>query len=298
MSRCIKVLKFGGSSLGTVDRIRAVTAIIADVALEFQPIVIVSALQGVTDQLQGVADEVDPSVAAERIHAVLDRHLGFADALLTQDEREPYRDFLDGTAIRLLKRVSHGASSDVVRDEILAAGERLSAPLVAASLRSSGSDGSAWDAASIIRTDSTFGEATVDWVTTSESIRRWHMSLDGTAIVTGFIAADGSGRTTTLGRGGSDYSAAIFASALGASVLERWTDVDGIYTNDPAKDRKAKRLEEIAVDEACSLNRDGKIGMHRDALDPVAQKGIPVHVRSTFRPDCEGTWIRPKSETE
>jgi len=292
MSRCIKVMKFGGSSLGTVDRIRTVTGIIADVALEFQPIVIVSALQGITDQLQGVVDEVDPSVAGDRIHAVLDLHLGFADALLTQYEREPYRDFIDGTAVRLLKRITRGASSEVVRDEILAAGERLSAPLIAASLRSSGSEGSAWDAASIIRTDSTFGEATVDWVTTSESIQRWHTSLDGTAIITGFIGADGSGRTTTLGRGGSDYSAAIFASALGASVLERWTDVDGIYTSDPAADPAARRLEEISVDDACSLNRDGKSGMHRDTLDPIAKKGIPVHVRSTFRPDREGTWIR------
>ncbi len=293
MSRCIKVLKFGGSSLGTVDRIRTVTGIIANVAREYQPVVvIVSALQGITDQLERVADETDQCVAEEQINAVIDRHLAFGDTLLTEYERDIYRGFVDVTTVSLLKKMTHGASPEVVRDEILAVGERLSAPLIAAALRSSGCEGTAWDAAAIIRTDSTFGEATVDWVTTSESIRRWYTSVDGVAIVTGFIAADGSGRTTTLGRGGSDYSAAIFASALGATVLERWTDVDGIYTSDPATDQAAKRLGEIKLDDACLLNRDGKFGMHRDTLDPVAQKGIPIHVRSTFRPEQEGTWIR------
>jgi aspartate kinase len=116
--------------------------------------------------------------------------------------------------------------------------------------------------------------------------------------VTGFIGADASGRTTTLGRGGSDYSAAIFASALDASVLERWTDVDGIYTNDPAVDRKAKRLERLEAELASSLNQVGKIGMHRDALEPVTRSGIPVHVRSTFAPDREGTWILPSVEKQ
>jgi aspartate kinase len=298
MSRGIKVLKFGGSSLGTVERIHTVVGIISKVAREHQPIVIVSALQGVTDQLERIADEKDQSLAEEVIQTVVERHIKCASALLKPHEHESYREFVETMTVQLLKRMTFGVSSEIVRDEILAAGERLSAPLVAAALRSSGSDGSAWDAASIVRTDSTFGEATVDWVTTSESIRNWHSSFEGTAVITGFIAGDASGRTTTLGRGGSDYSAAIFASALGASVLERWTDVDGIYTEDPAANRTAKRLAQIATEEARTLNRNGKIGMHRDALDPIARKGIPVHVRSTFRPDREGTWILPKSQIE
>lgn len=293
MAGGIKVLKFGGTSLGTVARIRSVASIISDAALDFQPIVIVSALEGMTDRLVRIADEAERDQAEAGIQQILDDHLKTAKVLLSKSEATVYRGVVDQERIRLWRRIALGRSSEIIRDEILATGERLSAPLVAALLRCEGLDATAWDSSGIIRTDSTFGEAVVDWVTTRESILRWHTSLDSIAVVTGFIGADGSGRTTTLGRGGSDYSAAIFASALDASVLERWTDVDGIYTSDPAVDRRAKRLSRLKADEACSWNRSGRIGMHRDALDPVSQKGIPVHVRSTFAPDREGTWILP-----
>jgi aspartate kinase len=296
MSRTVKVLKFGGTSLGTVERIQSVAGIVQGVADEFDPIVIVSAIGGVTDSLEAVADEPDPEQSSIRIDEILAKHQTFSKELLTPNERKGYDQVIDAVRVNLVRRIALGRNPGAVRDEILATGERLSAPLVAACLRLASVHVDAWDASSLVRTDATFGEACVDWVTTAENIQRWKETLGGGAVVTGYIGADANGRTTTLGRGGSDYSAAIFAAALGASVLERWTDVDGVYTSDPSVDRDAERLSSIPADEADNLAKDGRIGMHRDSLEPVARKGIPVHVRSTFTPKREGTWIVPKED--
>jgi aspartate kinase len=115
-------------------------------------------------------------------------------------------------------------------------------------------------------------------------------------VVTGFIGSTADGRTTTLGRGGSDYSAALLAHSLAAEVMERWTDVDGIYTADPRADRSAQRLACIVLEEARAWNQAGRLGMHRKALDPLVTAGIPVRVRSTAAPEKSGTWIVPSSE--
>ena len=296
MSGRLKVLKFGGSSLATAQRIRTVGSVISDVSATCQPVVVVSALEGVTDSLVALARCRNPEQKASLIGQVRARHLSIASQILSSDELADYSVNLD-QVISTLEALL-GAEADLLgksKDEVLAAGERLSAPLIAAYVRNVGVTARAWDASQIIRTDSRFGDASVDWVGTEESIRTWYANVDCTAIVTGFIGSDYSGRTTTLGRGGSDYSAALFASALDAGVLERWTDVDGIYTHDPAKRPDARKLEIIELDPVEVEHSASRIGMHDDSLEPVARKGIPVHVRSTLAPSRRGTWLIPKS---
>jgi aspartate kinase len=182
-----------------------------------------------------------------------------------------------------------------VRDEVLATGERLSVALLALLLRDLGLDAASYDAAALIRTDGTHGAGRVDHDVTRQQVRSWYAALPAgrVPVVTGFIGATADGATTTLGRGGSDYSAALLASAHGASVLERWTDEDGIYTDDPRTHRDAKRLASIVLSEAQAWNHAGRLGMHRQALDPLVAAAIPVHVRSTAAPDLPGTRILP-----
>jgi len=293
MSGCLKVLKFGGSSLGTVDRIVTVAEVIAATAADHPPVVIVSALEGVTNRLVDLIDTCDHVRIPVDIEALRTHHMSVATPLLSDSELVLYEVEVDRVLRVLSDRLKglSGAFSTRVSDEILATGERLSAPLVAGRLRSIGLATKSWDSTRIVRTDSTFGEASLDWVSTAASIKRWYFGVECTAIVTGFIGSDGSGRTTTLGRGGSDYSAAIFASALNVEVLERWTDVDGVYTDDPRQNPEATRLQVIDLQEGHSWTRADRIGMHRRSFDPVAQVGIPVHVRSTLEPEKEGTWI-------
>ena len=194
----------------------------------------------------------------------------------------------------LTRALVHGRTSGL-RDEVLAAGERLAVPLVAGLLRTSGLAATSVDAASLVRTDARHGAAAVDLQTTYRQIQAWHGRLPDPMIpvVTGFLGATERGATTTLGRGGSDYSAALFAAALFAAALERWTDVDGLYTADPRQHADAERLDEIVLEEAWAWNHAGRLGMHRKALDPLVAAGIPVYVRSTSSPDAPGTAILP-----
>jgi len=184
-----------------------------------------------------------------------------------------------------------------LRDAVLAFGERLSMPLVQLGLEAAGVPSVCADASRLVRTDDRHGAARVVRSATNRRVRDWYAGLvPGTVpVVTGFLGATSAGAVTTLGRGGSDYTAALLAAALRAFVFERWTDVDGIYTDDPRIHPDAKRLHTLALDEAWVWNRAGRIGMHRRALDPLVDAGIRIHVRSTGAPDHPGTVILPRT---
>lgn len=294
MQRGLKVLKFGGSSLATAGDVRRVVGIIADALPDDYGIIVVSALKGITNELVTLADSAGEPGHTRTVKQIRDRHLRIASGLLSSDRFEAYRAVVDNICAQLWRRIGDGASRDAAsRDEILAAGERLSAPLLAACLSEFHRPAGAHDAADFVRTDSSFGNGRIRWKTTRKLVTDWYANSSGIRIVTGFIASDRHGRTTTLGRGGSDYSAAVLASVLKADVFERWTDVDGIYTSDPDVDPLAERLETIELRTARDWNRAGRMGMHRKALDPLARVSVPVHVRSTFDPKREGTWIIP-----
>jgi aspartate kinase len=294
MGRGLKVLKFGGSSLSTAGDVRRVVSIISDAVPEDNGIIVVSALKGVTNELVALADRLGEPGQAGYLKTIRDRHLRIASGLLSSSLFESYRETVDGLCAQLWRRVVIGSPGDPAsRDEILAIGERLSAPLLATCIAQYRRAATSHDAANFIRTDSSFGAARINWKTTRKLVADWYATSSGIRVVTGFVGSDRHGRTTTLGRGGSDYSAAVLASVLKADVFERWTDVDGIYTNDPDIDPLAERLETIRLKTARDWNRAGRMGMHRRALDPLAKVSVPVHVRSTFDPKKEGTWILP-----
>jgi len=294
MGRGLKVLKFGGSSLANAGDVRRVVSIICEALPDDNGIIVVSALKGVTNDLVELADRAGTREQAERLKSLRDRHLLTGSALLSSATFDGYRRLVDSLCVQLWKRVeSESGCSPASRDEVLAVGGRLSAPLIAAYIAEFRRSGAPHDAAGFIRTDSTFGNAKVRWRTTRRLVTNWYSNSSGIRIVTGFLGSDKQGRTTTLGRGGSDYSAAVLASVLHADVFERWTDVDGIYAEDPDRDPLAERFETIQLRTARDWNRAGRMGMHRKTLDPLARLAIPVHVRSTFDPKREGTWILP-----
>ncbi|MEM6335433.1 MAG: aspartate kinase, partial [Bacteroidota bacterium] len=185
---------------------------------------------------------------------------------------------------------SDSALSKAATDDILSAGERLSVPLIARYLEAEGVPARATDATPLIRI---LADGSVDHATTEHLIRSWACTLGPgvVPVITGYVASKASGATATLGRGGSDYTAALFASALDAAWMERWTDVDGIYTADPRRHPDAERYERLTLAEAYRLNRTGGLGMHRDALGPLVRAGIPLRIRSTKEPEKAGTAI-------
>lgn len=301
--RPLRVLKFGGTSVGSADRLRQVADIVARTSEVGRVVVVASALGGVTDRLVAAFDKGAETVSVEALIEELDvRHQKVAGELLDDEARADYeavlRRGLDGLRKCLTQARTDGRPPRL-RDEVLAAGERLSVPLVAGLLKTCGLTAEPVDAAALVRTDAAHGSAVVDLEVTYRQIRAWHERLPGETIpvVTGFVGATEAGATTTLGRSGSDYSAALFAAALGASALERWTDVDGLYTDDPRRNEHAERLDEIILEEAWAWNHAGRLGMHRKALDPLVAAGIPVYVRSTAYPEAPGTAILPAGYT-
>lgn len=300
----MKVLKFGGTSVGSAEGVASLITIVKTGRQHHQLVLVVSALSGVTDALAGwLADApaaVDPDAALRHLYT---RHHVLASGVLRRPALRRYEAQLQGMLAQyapLLTQLSARCPSADLRDAVLAIGERLSAPLVAAALRDAGVPAASQDAAALVRTDSSFGHAVVDTSVTRQQVADWRawMSSDGVPVVTGFIGADAEGRTTTLGRGGSDYSAALLAQALDAHLLERWTDVRGLYTADPAQDTTAQPIQQLDLPDAQALARSGHLGMHPQAFDPLVAGNIPLHVRCTRAPTETGTLVVPVGFTQ
>ena len=304
-----KVLKFGGTSVGSAGALARLTSIVqGDVASGGPVVVVVSALSGVTNVLETLIAAVDTGRDPEStVRFLEERHVALATDVLEDDvsARREYtnavRIVLGRLDLRLAEiRGTGGVAGPHDRDAILSVGERLSAPLVALLLRRNGLDATWVDARHLIRTDDTHGGAVVLEHETTHAIRTWHASLAPgvVPIVTGYIGRSAAGQTTTLGRGGSDYTAALLAEALGASKLDRWTDVNGIHTADPRTDPAARRFVFLLAEDASTWNAAKALGMHERAFDPVVRGCIPVHVRSTELPNGDGTLIVPSQLPE
>jgi aspartate kinase len=299
MSRPLKVAKFGGTSVGAPESLKGVVEIVKNSASRHRMVVIASAVSGVTDLLVNACNSYDESYDKNTfLNSLHDRHVTLASAVLQPESLDRYLPVLEAVLASLdevMGDLRTPGKEAWCRDAVIAAGERMSVPLVALALIDAGLDAIPVDSAPLVVTDDTYGEAIVDLSTTKRNIQDWHQNIPEKTIpvVTGFIGSTPDGHTTTLGRGGSDYSAALFASALHAVVMERWTDVDGIYAEDPRKNKHAKRLASIVLEEAWAWNQAGRLGMHRKALDPLVSEGIPVHVRCTLTPHRFGTLIVP-----
>ncbi|MBQ2103154.1 MAG: bifunctional aspartate kinase/homoserine dehydrogenase I [Bacteroidales bacterium] len=294
----MKVMKFGGSSVATPDNIRRVKAIVT--AQEEPAIVVVSALGGVTDELVRISAlaEAADSAYQEHIRALRQRHIDACTDLVGDTEAGRA---LRGTVDALLDELESICRGvfllkvlpDKTRAQILSFGERLSSRIVTAAI----GNAALYDALDFIRADG--GE--VDFKATNQLVSKRFRSYgkgSPVAIVPGFIARDGAGDISTLGRGGSDYTASILAAALNASILEIWTDVDGFMSADPRIIRTSYVIDELTYEEAMELCNFGAKVIYPPTVYPVCLKGIPILVKNTFNPEAPGTLIRDKKDTK
>lgn len=303
----MKILKFGGSSLATADCIRRVGEIILKNTRREPAVIVVSAFKGVTNQLLGCARLAEKGdtrwksvwrqiVARHRSTNV--RLMGSRRSRFFQTKVVPlFNDLHD--ALHGVQLLNHAPAR--ARDLIASFGERLSALMIANYLNDS-QHAQFVDARELILTDDNFTSANVIFPTTNRAIRRYFARLFRTTrrkpipLVTGFIASTIDGQTTTLGRDGSDYTAAILGAALHASAVEIWTDVDGILSADPTHVPAAFALPRISYEEAMELSYFGARVLHPGAIAPAVAREIPILIKNTFRPNEPGTLIAPGRE--
>jgi aspartokinase/homoserine dehydrogenase 1 len=295
------VLKFGGTSVGSPSAIRKLISVVCDGDHSGRTrVVVVSAFSGVTDQLIEVAKlaEAGDGTYAHKLASMLRRHEESVSELCVGNNGSAAENFvrtsfdeLSGTlnGVRLL-----GELSTRTLDYVMSFGERLSAFIVAHAFRSSGVSADFLDARLVIRTDDQYGSANYLREESFANVRAALNSRPSLQIATGFIASTADGRTTTLGRGGSDLSAAVFGAAIDADEIEIWTDVDGILTADPKLVKGAFRIESISYEEAMELSHFGAKVLHPPTVRPALDKGIPIRIRNTFNPACPGTLIASK----
>ncbi len=294
----MKILKFGGSSVATPETIQQVASIVRENYSRGEKFsFVVSAFGGVTDKLLGMAKFAatgDESFEKEWTQ-VKQRHLDMVDALLTNDYKKNAVAKVERRFTNLL-HVLKGihALREVTprsRDYIVSFGERNSAYIISRYLTQEGVIANYLDARKVVLTDANFGGAQVQIEKTYQRIRDWFDVQPGLAVITGFIGAADDGITTTLGRGGSDFTAAIFGAALNADVIEIWTDVNGILTADPRAVRDAHTLPEVTYAEAMEMSHFGAKVIYPPTIQPALRASIPIYIRNTFNPDFEGTKI-------
>ena len=296
------VMKFGGTSMGSAERIRVAAAICNEQKLQRPVLAVVSAMSGVTDLLLGAlrhAEADDQAGIESSIQSLSDRHEKTCHELL----REPARSDRALAGIRELisdfRRIAHGMLMLGDRpprsvDEAIAIGERLSALMMAEYLEASGIPARAINARDVIVTDAVFGNATPIMEATRGKAQATIGPLLASGVlpvVTGFNGATVDGRPTTLGRGGSDFSASILAAALDASELWIWTDVDGIMSADPRSVSEARVLDALTYNEAAELAYNGAKVLHPRTLAPLIERQIPVWSKNSFHLDHPGTRI-------
>lgn len=298
----MQVLKFGGSSVASAENINKVVGILSERSTKEKTIVVVSALGGITDLLLQAAQQAADNNENYRtaLQEIEQRHLETVKELLPVTQQS--------SALSLTKKLCNeiedlcngifllGELSERTKDKVVSYGELLSSHIIAAKLRSADFI-SAWkDSRELIITNSNFGSALVSFSETNNNCRKYFLPADATIIVLpGFIASDAKGNTTTLGRGGSDYTAAIFAAAVDATVLEIWTDVSGMMTADPRIVNNIKLIPQVSYEEAMELSHFGAKVIYPPTIQPVMSKHIPVWIKNTFAPQEEGTVIQNES---
>ncbi len=294
--------KFGGSSVSTLDRIRNVVSLVLAEHPEHRRVVVVSALGGVTDLL---ITAVENAVARTDRHGeiltkIIERHNSVLDGLKINDA-DNIRSFLT-ELWRELEELLDGVyllreCTPRTRDVVMSMGERASVRLVAAAFREAGRHGVPVDATELVRTDDTFGEASVIVDETNSRIREYFNALDSQdiAVVTGFVGSTEGDVITTLGRSGSDYTATILGAALGAERVVIWTDVDGVLSADPRLVPEAFPLPELSYREAGELAFFGAKVLHPRTMRPLKGPSIPLQIRNTLNPSSPGTCISSKT---
>jgi len=297
-------MKFGGTSVGSAERMKAACDLIARYAGERPVTAVVSAMSKITDLLLDttrLAEADDQAAIDHNLNQLTSRHLDAAKDLVPAAELERVHGEVTDLVAEF-QRIVNGIQMLGYRparavDEAIAVGERLSALLVSEHLRSRGISAEAVNAAEAVVTDSVFNAASPLMDLTCEKAQGRLMPIlrkGAIPIVTGFNGATVEGWPTTLGRGGSDFSASILAAALDATELWIWTDVDGIMTADPRLVPDARILDEITYSEAAELAWAGAKVLHPRTIAPLVERGIPVWSKNSFSPEKPGTRIVPK----
>lgn len=300
----MKVLKFGGTSVGSSDSIKKVVEIIADYSGEKTHVAMVSsAMSGVTNKLVlmgQMASQNDESYLnllreIEELHfntikdllKVKNQSHALASVKKMLNELE---DLMHG--VFLLKELSLRST-----DLLLSFGERLSCYIINAYCNQQGLETELLDSRELVKTDDRFGKGRVFMDVTVKNIKEYFKVHPQIQIITGFISSTDKNETTTLGRGGSDYTASIFGAALNAEEIEIWTDVDGVLTTDPKQVKKAFSLSEMTYEEAMEMSHFGAKVIYPPTLQPAFQKKIPLRIRNTFNRDFKGTLIKSLADS-
>ena len=300
------VLKFGGTSVGDAEAIARTGRIVATRANQ-EPIVIVSALAGVTNALIALAEQAAKGQligALRSVEALRERHLEQAEKLLGEDENcadvcAELSAMIDELAHLAEALNTLGDLTPRSLDAITSYGEKMSSIICAATFARQGLPAVHVDACDVMITDSTFSRAEPQPEAIADACRANVIPIvrqGQIPVMGGFIgSAKGTGITTTLGRGGSDYSASLFGAAVQADAIEIWTDVDGMLTADPRVVSNAKLIDQIAFDEASELASFGAKVLHPNTIAPAVRLGIPVYVLNSKRPEGKGTEITFKA---
>jgi aspartokinase/homoserine dehydrogenase 1 len=299
----MKILKFGGTSVANADNIKLVLDIVINKAQEENLVVVVSALSKVTDLLQLAAskaasnDESFKDIVAE----IEKKHLEALKQLIPVSEQS-------GLLSHIKRIINHletlldgcfllGELSPRTSDTILSFGELLSSYIIAEALKQKLKNSSYKDSRELIKTNNHFGKAAVNFEVSNQLIADFFASnIAQVVVMPGFIASSLDGINTTLGRGGSDYTAAIIAGALNASDLEIWTDVNGMFTANPKIVKQAQPIATISYQEAMELSHFGAKVLYPPTIQPVLRKNIPIYIKNTFEPTAEGTLISNNPE--
>lgn len=288
------IAKFGGTSVASFEAMNKS----ADVVLSNSNVrvVVLSASAGITNLLIELAEGCDTDKRNELLQKVQDIQYAIIDKL-------QYADVIREEIDRLLENIAHLAdsaslaTSDALTDEMVSHGELMSTLLFVEVLRQRGANSQWFDVRKVMKTNGSFGKAEPDLLQLKEAAQAQLLPRlqDNLVITQGFIGQDNKGRTTTLGRGGSDYTAALLAEVLNLSRVDIWTDVPGIYTTDPRVVPSAQRIDEIAFDEAAEMATFGAKILHPATLLPAVRAGIPVFVGSSKEPEAGGTLVCDKT---
>jgi aspartate kinase len=293
------VWKFGGTSVADAARLRELARLVS--MAPTRPVVVVSAMSGITDRLVGIAAALREGSRgwADLLPELRERH---ATALAELASDPGTRGALESECARLIGRIEDAARvswtgrESELSDHVSSLGEDLSARLTACALAGAGIPARFVDAREVVRTDDQFGRARPQNAEIATLARQRLVPLldEGIVPVTqGFVGAAADGRTTTLGRGGSDYSAAILGAALDAEEVHIWTDVDGILSGDPRSVDAPRILTEIGFEEAVELSYFGAKVIHPGAAKHAVALGVPLRIRNSFRPEAPGTVLLP-----
>ncbi|HRP32763.1 MAG TPA: bifunctional aspartate kinase/homoserine dehydrogenase I [Agriterribacter sp.] len=300
----MQVLKFGGTSVGSADNIKRVISIVKEKIKKDKTIVVVSALGGTTDALlnAGLAAATGNEQYKEALQHIEQRHLETVK-LLIPVQHQSHELSLVKKLCNEIEDICNGVFllgefSARTCDRMISYGELMSSQIITAAFNHSGVAAAWKDTRSLVQTNNAFGNAAVNFSVTRKQISDFvAVCKDTLVIMPGFIATNATKETTTLGRGGSDYTAAIMAAATDATCLEIWSDVPGMMTADPRWVSGARVIPSISYQEAMELSHFGAKVLYPPTIQPVLRKAIPVIIKNTFAPDDAGTVIGPKATT-